>query len=223
VSCQIISVFLRFPCYFVALKHVHAFQSKRPFLPHLLYEVLEAMLAKTSPPYNESIILRAKGFLWFANCPQLQGDFSLAGKNFTVLPGNPWWAEIDKADWPENLERDIAPLWHDPYGDRQQEIVIIGQSLDQEAITQSLEGCLVSEEDFAKGQEAWYLACNEAGDPFAEAWDAALQTAIAAHNQDHEHAHDYRSRFIFYLDSVSNFRSALFLPIVRKLASSLTR
>lgn len=149
------------------------------------------MLAKTSFPYTESVVLRGKGFLWFANCPQLQGDFSLAGNHYSVLPGNPWWAEIDKGDWPTNLERDIAPLWHEPYGDRQQELVIIGQSLDQKAITASLEACLVSEEEFSKGQEAWYVSCNEGGDPFAEDWDSALQTAIAAHDHEHEHGHDH--------------------------------
>ena len=167
------------------------FRALRPIVPHLLYEVLENMLTKSSPPYNESVVLRAKGFLWFANCPQLQGDFSLAGNHYSVLPGNPWWAEIDKADWPENLERDIAPLWHEPYGDRQQEFVIIGQSLDQKAITESLEACLVSEEEFTKGQEAWYEICNEGGDPFAEAWDEALQSAIAAHEHKHEHEHEH--------------------------------
>ena len=76
-------------------------------------------------------------------------------------------------------------------GDRQQEIVVIGQSLDKEAITKELEACLVSDEDFAKGQEHWYEMCAEGGDPFAEAWDAALQSAMAAHDHAHEHGHDH--------------------------------
>ena len=34
---------------------------------------------------------------------------------------------MDKADWPPGLEEAIAPLWHEPYGDRQNEIVVIGK------------------------------------------------------------------------------------------------
>jgi G3E family GTPase len=167
------------------------FRAVRPFMPHRFHQVLEAMLSKTTAPYEESVVLRAKGFLWFANCPQLQGDFSLAGNHYSVLPGNPWWAEIDKADWPAGLEQAIAPLWRELHGDRQQEIVIIGQSLNKQAITESLTACLVSEEEMAKGQESWYALCQEAGDPFAEAWDAALQTAIAAHDHEHDHGHTH--------------------------------
>jgi G3E family GTPase len=167
------------------------FRAIRPFMPHRFHQVLEGMLTKSTAPYEESLVLRAKGFVWFANCPQLQGDFSLAGNHYSVLPGNPWWAEIDKADWPANLEQAIAPLWHELHGDRQQEIVIIGQSLNKQAITESLIACLVSEEEMAKGQETWYELCLEAGDPFAEAWDASLQTAIAAHDHEHEHDHGH--------------------------------
>ena len=170
------------------------FRALKPFHPIRLHAALEGMLAKT-PPYDESIILRAKGFIWLANFPQLQGDFSLAGNHYTLLPGNPWWAEIDKQDWPENLERDIAPLWHEPYGDRQQEIVIIGQNLNKQEVTAALKSCLLSEDEMSLGQESWYKLCSEAGDPFQEAWDAAIEAATTQdahnHNHDHDHGHSH--------------------------------
>jgi G3E family GTPase len=170
-----------------------AFRAIRPFLPHKLNEVLEAMLDKASAPFDTSIVLRAKGFVWLANCPQLQGEFSLAGNHFSLLPGNPWWIEIDKSHWPENLERAIAPLWHEPYGDRQQEIVIIGQSLDKDAITLALNECLVSEAEMEQGQDNWNLICSKVEDPFQETWDAAIELAQKEaedhHNHDHHHDH----------------------------------
>ena len=32
--------------------------------------------------------------------------------------------------WPESLEEDIKPLWDEVHGDRQSELVCIGQELD---------------------------------------------------------------------------------------------
>jgi len=165
------------------------YRAIRPFLPHKLEDVLQGMLDKEMAPYDSSNIIRSKGFVWMANYPQLQGDFSLAGNHYSLLPGNPWWAEIDKSHWPENLERDIAPLWREPYGDRQQEIVIIGQSLDQEAIKKSLDECLVSEESMDVGQGEWDRLVQEFGDPFQETWDEAIALAQQAHDHDHDHHH----------------------------------
>eukprot|EP00584_Thalassiosira_punctigera_P024831 CAMPEP_0172555256 /NCGR_PEP_ID=MMETSP1067-20121228/58321_1 /TAXON_ID=265564 ORGANISM="Thalassiosira punctigera, Strain Tpunct2005C2" /NCGR_SAMPLE_ID=MMETSP1067 /ASSEMBLY_ACC=CAM_ASM_000444 /LENGTH=963 /DNA_ID=CAMNT_0013343771 /DNA_START=275 /DNA_END=3163 /DNA_ORIENTATION=- len=153
------------------------YRAIRPFFPHRLRDALEAMIDK-APPFDESVVLRAKGFVWLATFPQLQGDFSLAGHHFSLLPGNPWWAEIDKEHWPSDLEEAIAPLWNEKHGDRQQEIVIIGQRLDRELVTRALDSCLLSDEDMAKGQEAWNAMCADAGDPFREDWDAAIDQVL---------------------------------------------
>ncbi len=167
------------------------YRATRPFLPHRLEQVLDDMLEKSQAPFDISNIVRAKGFVWLANCPQLQGEFSLAGNHYSLLPGNPWWAEIDKEHWPANLEKNIAPLWHEPYGDRQQEIVIIGQSLDKDAICSALDDCLVSDDSMKLGQESWDNIVQEAGDPFQETWDAAIALAQEAHSHDHSHGHEH--------------------------------
>ena len=170
------------------------YRASRPFLPHKLNLVLEAMLNKASPPFDNSTILRAKGFIWLANSPQIQGELSLTGNHFSLVPGNPWWAEIDKTHWPENLERDIAPLWHKVHGDRQQEIVIIGQSLDRAAVTLALDECLVSEAETEQGQEAWNVICSQVADPFQEDWDTAIELAqkeMDDHGHDHSHDHSH--------------------------------
>ena len=157
-------------------------------------KVLENMLGGLQAPFDSSNVLRAKGFIWLANCPALQGDFSLAGNHYSLLPGNPWWAEIDKSHWPENLERTIAPLWHEPYGDRQQEIVIIGQNLDQEAVCKALNECLVSDDSMKVGQELWKKTVQKSGDPFKETWDAAIILAQKEGLGSHDHhSHDHHN------------------------------
>jgi len=167
------------------------FRATRPFLPHKLNEALEAMLDKSARPFDTSHVLRAKGFVWLANCPQLQGEFSLAGNHFSLLPGSPWWVEIDKEHWPDGLEQAIAPLWHEPYGDRLQEIVIIGQMLDKDAIIQALCECLVSEAEMKQGQDYWNRICSKVEDPFQETWDAALELAQKKADGHHCHDHDH--------------------------------
>jgi G3E family GTPase len=146
------------------------FRSLRPFHPGRLHGSFEDIVAQKAPYRN---LLRAKGFVWLANHPQVQGEYSFAGKHYSIIPGNPWWAEIDKADWPANLETDIAPLWHEPFGDRQQEIVIIGQNLDKDAVTKALEQCLLSSKEMMLGQEAWYKLCTP--DPFETEWKTSKQ------------------------------------------------
>lgn len=167
------------------------FRAWIPFHPDRLHKTLESMLAKRNAPYDTSVILRAKGFVWLANRPQFQGNFSLAGNHYSLLPGNPWWAEIAKESWPENLEAAIAPLWREPHGDRQQELVLIGQSLDRQAIVENLETCLLNVDEMGLGPEGWEKFVQRTGDPFRDAWDRALEVAENddSHHHDHDHQH----------------------------------
>eukprot|EP00578_Thalassiosira_sp_NH16_P017239 CAMPEP_0181107682 /NCGR_PEP_ID=MMETSP1071-20121207/17216_1 /TAXON_ID=35127 /ORGANISM="Thalassiosira sp., Strain NH16" /LENGTH=1123 /DNA_ID=CAMNT_0023191213 /DNA_START=147 /DNA_END=3519 /DNA_ORIENTATION=- len=151
------------------------YRARRPFYPHRLNAAVEAMLNKTAP-FDESIVLRSKGFVWLANFPALQGDFSLAGNHFSLVPGNPWWAEIDRENWPEGLEAALAPLWVEPHGDRQQEIVIIGKELNREAICSALDECLLGDKDMTMSIEDLNQVCADAGDPFYETWYNAIES-----------------------------------------------
>ena len=167
------------------------YRAHKPFYPQKLDNLLMAMLDKEAP-FDKSIILRSKGYVWLATYPDLQGDFSLAGRSFSLVPGNPFWAAIDKEHWPPQLEKDIAPLWNEPYGDRQQEIVIIGQQMDNELITNAFNQCLLSDDDMRKGLDAW----RDIEDPFSEAWENAINQALTHnegdhHTHDHDHGHDH--------------------------------
>lgn len=167
------------------------YRACKPLYPHKFHDVLQQMLEQSKEPFQTSEMLRAKGFVWLTTCQQLQGYFSLAGNQVSLLPGNPWWAEIDKEHWPENLEREIAPLWHEPYGDRQQEIVWIGQSLDKEAITAILNACLVSDEDMNLGPDGWAVQGAQRKDPFQKHWQAAIDDHSHEHHDHQSHSHEH--------------------------------
>ena len=75
---------------------------------------------------------------------------------------------MPKKDWPEDEEylASIKNQWVEPFGDMRQELVFIGQGLDQEKMTQKLDECLLTEEEVLKGREYWATL----KDPFP-AWE----------------------------------------------------
>jgi G3E family GTPase len=170
------------------------YRARRPFWSHKLGLAFEGMLEQ-KPPFDTSIVLRSKGIVWLASFNGIQGEFSLAGNHFSLTPGNPWWAEIDKELWPEGLEEAIKPLWDENHGDRQQEIVIIGQELDRDAVTNALDACLLDDKEMALGEESWSHMSVDAGDPFYEDWYYAIEASTVVgddteHGHSHEHHHE---------------------------------
>ncbi len=88
-------------------------------------------------------LLRSKGFFWLASRPHMAGELAQAGG---VLRHGP------------------AGYWHDhPH----QELVFIGQHLDATLMRNSLDTCLLSEAEVAKGPRYWLTL----SDPFPE-WEA---------------------------------------------------
>ena len=107
---------------------------------------------------------------------------SLAGRNFTIHPGDPWWAHIERSEWPKGLEEAIKPLWHEPHGDRQNDLVVIGQDMDEQAVRQELDACLVTEKEFKGGIDLWMSF----EDPFKDDWERELGLALEEEEHDHD-------------------------------------
>ena len=149
------------------------FQAKRPFHP----ERLQATLGSRPLLGALAGLLRLKGFAWLATWRSKQAHAALAGTQFTMTPGNPWWAAIPRQQWPEGLAEELqkaqnptAPdaasfsTWDVQHGDRRTELVCIGRELDSEAANAQLEACLLTTEEMAAGEESW-LALT---DPFSK-------------------------------------------------------
>ena len=152
------------------------YRAKRPFHP----ERLHTALGSRPRPGALSRLLRLKGIGWIASQHNLQAHAALAGTQFLLSPGGPWWAALERESWPDGLEEDMRQLWDEEYGDRGIELVCIGQELDHAAAEAELDGCLLTDEEMVGGVESWAAL----PDPFCEAWERELTGATP----DHSHA-----------------------------------
>lgn len=75
-----------------------------------------------------------------------------------------WWAAAPAAEWPADSDSrdEILTKWSEPYGDRRQELVFIGQNLDEQRLRADLDQCLLSDVELASGPAAW----RRYSDPF---------------------------------------------------------
>ena len=137
------------------------YEARRPFHPDKFHEFLH-----NTKQYGK--LIRSKGFFWLATRPEYAGQWSQAGGIARYGFAGLFWKAVPKKDWPEDKEylASIKNQWVEPFGDMRQELVFIGQGLDQEKMTQKLDDCLLTEEEVLKGREYW--ATLE--DPFP-AWD----------------------------------------------------
>lgn len=94
-------------------------------------------------------VLRSKGFFWLSTRPFQFGEWSQAGGMLTLGCGAPWFVEVPDEAWPEDrdvvdsIKNDFQGAW----GDRRQELVFIGEGIDQEKIAALLDGCLLDDHD----------------------------------------------------------------------------
>lgn len=138
------------------------YRARRPFHPQRLRDAFGRARAGAL-----ASLLRVKGIAWLATQPTQQAHVALAGTRFTVEPGAPWWAAIERSQWPEGLKADIKTVWDEQHGDRRTELVCIGRELDHTAAKAALDACLLSEGDMACGQESWVALA----DPYAALWE----------------------------------------------------
>jgi G3E family GTPase len=112
-------------------------------------------------------VIRAKGLFWLATRMEIAGFVSQAGVLRDTRAMGFFWSAVDEAEWPRDpeLRAQIDANLDGPYGDRRSEIVIIGRDMNRAALTQAFDGCLLTEQEFAKGPNAWAALA----DPFP-AW-----------------------------------------------------
>ena len=89
-------------------------------------------------------IIRCKGLCYFANEKDICYVFEQAGKQINLRNAGQWYATMPQFQLREFLDKNpkLKKDWEEPYGDRMQKLVFIGQNLDKEAITKALNTCL---------------------------------------------------------------------------------
>lgn len=136
------------------------YRARRPFDP----ERFQSFIDKGWPG-----VVRAKGFFWLATRPDFVGEISQAGALVRTGKRGRWWSSVPKQYWPAEPEwqRAMDPYFHKVWGDRRQEIVFIGvDPMQEDALSDELDQCLLEEEDFVP--ERW----SGLNDPFPN-WSPA--------------------------------------------------
>lgn len=90
-------------------------------------------------------VLRSKGFFWVAANHHVAYEWAQAGGVSSVYPAGLWWAAVPREHWghPDGERPDQSEKWHDRYGDRVQQLVFIGQHMDEAALRGKLDECLL--------------------------------------------------------------------------------
>ncbi|WP_372763539.1 GTP-binding protein, partial [Pseudoalteromonas sp.] len=133
------------------------YTARRPFDPEKFYNFLH-----NTEQFGK--LIRSKGYFWLATRPLFCGQWSQAGGIAHYGFAGMFFKAIPKKDWPTEPEllADINSKWVEPFGDMRQELVFIGQSLNQQAMINALDSCLLSEDAALKGKDFW----RRYNDPF---------------------------------------------------------
>ncbi|EPH5596414.1 zinc metallochaperone GTPase ZigA [Vibrio alginolyticus] len=138
-----------------------AYHARRPFHPEKFYDFLH-----NAKDYGK--LIRSKGYFWLATRPEFVGQWSQAGGIARYGVAGMFWKAIPKEEWPTDQDYldAINDIWQEPYGDMRQELVFIGQGLEQQKLIARLNECLLTEDEMEQGLDYW-LSLE---DPFPE-WE----------------------------------------------------
>lgn len=120
------------------------FRNQKPFHPERMFKFL-------SDNYPGGVI-RAKGLFWLASRPDDALNFSQAGGSFRMEKAGVWWCSMPysqriKFESYVYHQEFIESKWSKKWGDRMNELVFIGQDLNKEEILETLESCLLNENE----------------------------------------------------------------------------
>lgn len=116
------------------------FRRRRPFHPERLKEFFDNF------PQN---IIRSKGIIWLATRNSIAINYSQAGKSIKIETSGRWIADLPKSEIEYYFKEypSLKKMWNDEFGDRMNELVFIGSSLNEVDVTQSLNKCLLTDDE----------------------------------------------------------------------------
>ena len=120
------------------------FRSKKPFDPVRFWDYLQNKFPTS--------IIRSKGLFWLSSRPEQALVWSQAGGSLKAEGAGVWWASmlfherIKYLPFVEN-QKQIESEWDKLFGDRKNEIVFIGQNMDEKLIKDELELCLSTDDE----------------------------------------------------------------------------
>ncbi|MET8436543.1 GTP-binding protein [Streptomyces sp900116325] len=122
---------------------------RHPFHPERLYQALEDLCCSAA---------RSRGRFWLADRPDTLLAWDAAGGALCVENAGLWLASLPDAAWDmvPPMRRAAASLdWHPEHGDCCQHLVFTSPGLDRDGLAQLLESCLLTDDEYTAGPEAW--------------------------------------------------------------------
>jgi G3E family GTPase len=118
------------------------FRNSRPFHPTRFLEYISNDFPST--------IVRSKGLFWIASRPDNAILWSQAGGSLKAEVYGRWWASVPisrraRSQAYLDNQTEIQAKWDQKWGDRMNELVLIGQDMDKEKITADMEACLLND------------------------------------------------------------------------------
>jgi G3E family GTPase len=135
----------------------YVYRSGRPFHPARLRAHLIAGCAG---------VIRSRGIFWLATRMSEAGAWSQVGPVWQASRGGFWWSALEAQGWPipESIEGAVRAEWREPFGDRRQELTLIGLDLDTRQIQSDFDACLLTADELEAGPEGW----SRLPDPFPD-------------------------------------------------------
>ena len=128
------------------------FRNKRPFHPARFWKYLNDDF-----PFS---IIRSKGLFWIASRQDQAINWSQAGGSLRADPAGVWWCSMpfnERITFQSfvDSQKQIEEKWDKKYGDRINELVLIGQDMDKEQITADLQNCLCTKEEIEQWESGF--------------------------------------------------------------------
>jgi G3E family GTPase len=129
------------------------FRDSKPFHPNRLWNFINLDF-----PSN---IIRSKGLLWIASRPEQAINWSQAGGSMKAEGAGVWWASmplIERMTFNNFVEFQdvIEERWTSNFGDRLNEIVFIGQKINETEILKELKKCLCTEDEIVEYHDGFF-------------------------------------------------------------------
>lgn len=126
------------------------YTARRPFHPEKFYNFLHNTR-------SHGRLIRSKGYFWLASRPEFAVQWSQAGGIARYGFAGMFWKAVPEAQWPQDPDylESIKAQWIEPFGDMRQELVFIGQNLNQDEFVAALDECLLTDDELLAGKALW--------------------------------------------------------------------
>ncbi|WP_435530107.1 GTP-binding protein [Paenibacillus vini] len=116
------------------------YRRSKPFHPERLAKVLENWPVE---------VVRAKGTVWLAVKHDLAASLSQAGPSIQFGPAGRWVADLNEEERKTvfETEPEVLAKWDSVWGDRLNEVVLIGIDMDRSGLERDLDDCLLTAEE----------------------------------------------------------------------------